>query len=285
MHQLFAYIQLTKPRITILVIMTTVAGYLFAGGTTVLDAKLFYLVAGSVAACSGSAVLNQYLERDFDARMEHTRDRPIPAGVVQPVHALNFGILLVLAGVTVAGLMVNLLSAFLILLTAFIYIVIYTPMKRVSWLSTSLGAVSGAIPPVTGWAAATGIIGSGAWILFLILFLWQHPHFYAVAWMYRNDYRAGGFKILSAIDSRGNRIFKHILASTLLLVLASFLPYLFGLSGLRFGIGSLLLGIIPLMVSVQLFFSRSDRDTRRVFKTTLAYLPVLLTLIVLGRFF
>jgi len=285
MHQLFAYIQLTKPRITILVIMTTVAGYLFAGGTTVLDPRLFYLVAGSVSACSGSAVLNQYLERDFDARMEHTRDRPIPVGLVQPVQALNLGIVLVLSGVTIAAMKVNLLSAFLILLTAFIYIVIYTPMKRVSWLSTSLGAVSGALPPVTGWAAATGTIGLGAWILFFILFLWQHPHFYAVAWMYRDDYRIGGFKILSAIDANGDRIFKHILVYTLLFVLASFLPYLFGLSGLQYGVGSLLLGIIPLMFSAQLFVSRSDRDTRRVFRATLAYLPMLLTLIVLGRFF
>jgi protoheme IX farnesyltransferase len=281
MRLLTAYLQLTKPRITLLVILTTVAGYLFSGAATLLDMRLFYLIAGSAIGCSGAAVLNQFLERDFDARMEHTRHRPIPAGLVQPVHALNFGILLVLAGVIIAGVLVNLLSAFLILLSAFIYIVIYTPMKRVSWLSTSLGAVSGALPPVIGWAAASGKIEPGAWILFVILFLWQHPHFYAIGWMYRKDYTTGGFKILSVIDPEGRRIFSHILASTLLLVLAAILPYAFGLTGIRYGVSSLILGIIPLVFSVKLFFSRSDSDTRKVFKVTLAYLPAQLIVMIL----
>jgi len=284
MHLLLAYLRLTKPRITVLVIMTTVAGYVLAGQTTVLDPRLFYLVAGTVSACSGSAVLNQYLERTFDARMRHTRDRPIPAGTVQPVQALNFGIVLVIVGVTIAAVKVNVLTSFLILLTAFIYIVIYTPMKRISWLSTSLGAVSGALPPVTGWAAASGTIGLGAWILFLILFLWQHPHFYTLAWMYRKDYTTGGFKILSVIDTGGRRIFKHILVYTLLLVLISFFPYVFGLSGIWYGAGSLTLGIIPFIFSVKLFSSRSDKDTRRLFKVTLAYLPMLIVLVILDRF-
>ncbi|UWX58400.1 heme o synthase [Chlorobaculum sp. MV4-Y] len=276
-----AYLQLTKPRITVLVILTTVAGYLFAGGASVLDSRLRYLVAASVLGCSGSAVLNQYLERDFDARMRHTCKRPIPAGLIEPVQALNFGILLVLAGVIVASVKVNLLAAFLILLTAFIYIVIYTPMKRVSWLSTSIGAISGALPPLTGWGAASGAIAPKAWILFLILFLWQHPHFYAIGWMYREDYATGGFKILSVIDSEGRRAFRHILIFTLLLVPVSVLPYVFGLSGIRYGVGSLLLGIMPLVFSVKLFFSRSDSDTRSLFKATLAYLPALMIVMIL----
>lgn len=285
MPRFFAYLRLTKPRLTVLVILTTVAGYLLAGNTIVLDARLLYLVAGSVLACAGSAVLNQYLERDFDARMVHTRDRPIPAGLIEPVHALNFGIVLVLAGVIITAVAVNLLAAFLNLLTAFIYIIIYTPMKRVSWLSTSLGAISGALPPVTGWAAASGKIGPGAWILFLILFMWQHPHFYAIGWMYRKDYTTGGFKILSVIDTEGRRIFSYIFVSTLLLLPVSFFPYAFGLTSIRYGVSALILGIIPLMFSVKLFFSRTDSDTRNVFRAILAYLPALLIVMILDRVF
>jgi protoheme IX farnesyltransferase len=280
---LLAYWQLTKPRLTALVIMTSVAGYFLAGPATFWEPRLFYLVAGAVLSCSGAAVLNQYLERDLDARMRYTCNRPIPAGIVRPVHALNFSILLILTGITVLCVKVNLLTAFLSLLTVFIYIMVYTPMKRVSWLSTSLGAVAGALPPVGGWAAVSGTIGLEAWILFFILFIWQHLHFYAIAWMHRQDYKAAGFKILSVIDPEGRRIFKHVFVYSLVLVPVALLPYVFGVSGGWYGAGAIMLGIILLIFSAKLFFSRSDRDTRVLFRATVAYLPALLMLIILDK--
>ena len=265
--------------------MTSIAGYISAEHGTLGDPQLFYLVVGTVLSCSGAAVLNQYLERHYDAQMRYTRNRPIPAGVVQPVHALIFGILLVLVGVTLLYVKVNLLTASLILLTTFIYILIYTPMKRVSWLSTSIGAVAGALPPVAGWTAASGTIDPGAWILFLIIFIWQHPHFYAIAWRYREDYAAGGFKMLSVIDPEGRRIFKHILVYSLVLVPVSFLPCVLGLSSRWYGAGALTLGITQLMFSVRLFFSRSDEDNRKLFRVNIAYLPTLLILVILDNSF
>ncbi len=254
-----------------------------AGHESIFDPRLLYLVAGIVLSCSGAAVLNQYLERNLDAKMRHTRDRPLPAGTVQPVHILNFGTVFILAGIIILCVGVNLLTAFLSLLTAFIYIMIYTPMKRISWLSTSLGAVSGALPAVAGWAAASGTISLGAWILFLILFIWQHPHFYSIAWLYREDYKTGGFKTLSVIDTSGHRIFKHVFIYSLILIPVSFLPYVFGLSSGWYGAGSLTIGIILLIFSAKLFFSRSDRDARRLFKATVVYLPTLLMLIILDK--
>ena len=159
----------------------------------------------------GSAVLNHYLERDVDRLMERTRNRPLPAGLVRPSTAMSCGFILVLLGECILLSFTGLLTAFLALLSAFLYVVIYTPMKRLTWLNTSLGAIPGALPPVGGWTAATGELETGAWIFFLILFAWQHPHFYAIAWMFREDYARGGFKMLPVVEADGKRTCRQVI--------------------------------------------------------------------------
>ena len=278
-----AYLRLTKPRVTALVIMTSVTGYFWASPSTFWNPELLFLVAGVVLSCSGAATLNQYLEYRLDARMQHTVSRPIPAGMVQSVHALAFGVVLILSGVILLYAKINLITAFLSLLSAVIYVVIYTPMKQRSWLSTSVGAVSGALPPVIGWTAVSGTVDYRAWIFFLILFIWQHPHFYAIAWMYRSDYRSVGFKVLSAIDTGGKKTFRHIFVYSMVLVPVSLLPWVLGMSGVWYGAGALAFGTILAIFSTRLFISQTDKNARQLFNATIAYLPALLIFIVLDN--
>jgi protoheme IX farnesyltransferase len=271
MRHFLAYVKLTKPRLTALVIATSLAGYYLAAPAGVLHIRLVWFAIGTALSCSGAAALNQYFERGFDVKMAYTRRRPLVAGDIVPVNALNFGLILVLAGVTELVLAVNLLTGFLSLLTVFIYIIIYTPMKRTSWLCTSLGAVSGALPPLGGCAAASGSVGGGAWLLFFILFVWQHPHFYAIAWMHRKDYAAAGFKML----------FTQIVFFSLVLIPFTLFPYWEGLLGPFYGAGSLFLGMGMVFLSIKLFFSRSERDTRMLFRASVMYLPVLLLFLII----
>lgn len=188
-----AYVELTKPRILGLVLITATLGFYLGGDGISSWERLAYLWIGCGCVGAGSSALNHYLEREFDSKMLRTCRRPIPSGKISPAHALNFGIVLTLLGVVILYIKVNILTAFLSLLTAFLYIMVYTPMKRVSWLNTAVGAVPGGIPPLGGWAAATGTLNFDAGMLFLILFLWQQPHFYAIAWMCREDYARAGF--------------------------------------------------------------------------------------------
>ncbi|HIL09156.1 MAG TPA: protoheme IX farnesyltransferase, partial [Candidatus Latescibacteria bacterium] len=198
------YWTLTKPRIAFLVLVTAALGF-FLGGKGIHAPWLFCCaLLGTGLAFCGSAVLNQYIERDVDGLMQRTRNRPLPTGRVKPMAALSFGFVLVLSGVFFLLFTVGLLTAFLALLSAFLYVVVYTPMKRQNWLNTSLGAIPGALPPVGGWTAATGTIDPGAIVLFLILFAWQHPHFYAIAWIFRDDYRCAGFKMLPVVEPDGD---------------------------------------------------------------------------------
>src|SRR5215470_2813459 len=199
------YFELTKPRILVMVLVTTALGFLLGSADHGSFALLLLTLLGVGAATGGAAVLNNYLERDFDAKMARTRGRALPAGLIEPSRALSFGVGLVLTGVLLLTVTVNLLNGFLVLLAAFLYVLVYTPLKRVTWLSTTFGAIPGAIPPMAGWAAATGRLDPGAWALFAILFAWQHPHFFAIAWMFREDYRSAGFKILPAIEPTGLR--------------------------------------------------------------------------------
>ncbi|HIG17048.1 MAG TPA: protoheme IX farnesyltransferase, partial [Candidatus Handelsmanbacteria bacterium] len=219
-------------------------------------------------------------ERDIDAVMRRTRDRPLPSGRVTPAAALSLGFLLILAGQVVLVLTVNLMTAWLALLTAFLYVVIYTPLKRTTWLNTSLGSIPGALPPVGGWAAATGHLDAGAWVLFAILFAWQHPHFYSIAWIFRDDYRRGGFKMLPVLEEDGRRTCRHILAFSVLLIAVSILPALLGSSGTVYLLGALVLGAGMLAAGVSLTISRSNVDARRLLRASVIYLPLLLILTV-----
>ena len=194
-----SYIDLMKPNILLMVLITTLLGYYLGSDGEIIWTHLIWTMIGTSLSAGGASVLNQYLERNQDKIMERTRKRPIPSGIIKPQSALIFGILSVIIGSIILVTMINMLTGFLSLLTAFMYVLIYTPMKKFTWLNTSIGSVPGALPPMGGWTAATENIDSGAWILFAILYLWQHPHFFAIAWMCKDDYEKAGFKMLPVI--------------------------------------------------------------------------------------
>jgi protoheme IX farnesyltransferase len=273
-------VDMTKPRIVTMVLVTTTIGFFLGGyGFHALREYLLTLVGVGLSA-AGSAVLNNYIERETDLRMARTRGRVLPAGLIEPSLALALGATLVLWGVTVLVGGVNLLAGFLTLLTAFLYVLVYTPMKKLSWLNTSVGALPGAIPPMIGWAAATGELGAGAWILFAILFAWQHPHFYAIAWIFREDYRVAGFKMLSVVDPTGGRLVQHAVLYSVGLIAVSVLLSALRVTGSLYLWGAVALGLGMLAAAVVFARSRSGRDARRLLLASVIYLPALLLLIV-----
>ena len=279
------YWELTKPRIAFLVLVTAALGF-FWGGQGIHAPLLFCcLLVGTGLTTCGSSVLNQYLERDVDGLMKRTRNRPLPAGRVKPGTALAMGFVLVLGGVFFLLFTAGLLTAFLALLSAFLYVVVYTPMKRQNWLNTSLGAVPGALPPVGGWTAATGSIDPGAVVLFLILFAWQHPHFYAIAWIFRDDYRRGGFKMLPVVEPDGNSTCWQVMGYLVLLLIFSVLPSFMGLTGPLYLVGALVLGALFFASGLALSISRSVTSARRLLKASVLYLPLLLVLSVVDAGF
>jgi protoheme IX farnesyltransferase len=275
------YLELAKPRILLMVLVTTALGFLLGarGVHSVLHFCLSLLGVG--CATGGAAMLNNYLERDLDARMARTRSRALPAGLIEPHRALTLGVGLVLSGVLLLAWKVNLLTGFLVLLAGFLYVLVYTPLKRISWLNTSFGAIPGAIPPMAGWAAATGQLDPGAWVLFAILFVWQHPHFYAIAWIFRDDYRAAGFKMLSVVQPSGKRMFCQTIVFSILLLVVSVLPTVIGLTGRAYFCGALLSGMVLFLVALRFARERKLADARRLLKATILYLPALLLLITL----
>ncbi len=280
MKDLRFYVELTKPRILSMVLVTTTIGFfLGAKGIHPLPTLLLTLL-GVGCATGGSAALNNYLERDVDGKMERTRHRALPSGTIQPSNALTFGISLVLIGLVALIWAVNLLTAFLVLLASFLYVLVYTPMKRLTWLNTTFGAIPGAIPPMCGWAAATGRLDPGAWVLFLILFAWQHPHFYAIAWMFREDYRNAGFKMLPVVDPSGASTFRQTILFAVLLIGVSILPTIIGMTGRVYCIGALVMGVALLIVGALFTHSKSYLDARRLLKASVVYLPLLLLLII-----
>lgn len=275
-----AYRELAKPRILTMVLVTTVLGYAMAGGEWDFT-YLLGLLVGTGMVAGGAGALNHYLERDADARMNRTKNRPIPSGQVSPIAALNYGAYLVLAGTILLGLQVNLLTAHLGLLSAFLYALVYTPLKRLSWWNTPVGAIPGAIPPLMGWSAATNNLSLGAWVLFGILFIWQHPHFYAIAWMFKDDYARGGFKMLPVVNPDGKSTFRQIIAYSVILIPVSLVPTLIGMSGWLYFTGALAIGLFMLAASLTLVRSHSFHDARKVLRASIIYLPALMGLIVL----
>jgi len=284
-QKLRAYVELSKPRIVTLIVVTAAIGY-FLGRQGIDDWWHFFLaMLGTGISCSGAAALNNYLERDADVLMKRTRRRPIPSGLIAPLEALYFGIALVIIGTVQLALTVNLLTAFLALMTAFLYVLVYTPLKKITWLNTFVGAIPGALPPLGGWAAATNELSYGGWVLFLILFLWQHPHFYAIAWMYREDYERGGFKMLPVVEPDGLSTFRQIIVYSALLIPISLLPTVIGMSGPIYFWGALFLGIMLLLVGAYLGITRSVTEARRLLRASVIYLPILLILIVTDKGF
>ena len=275
-----AYISLTKPRIVSMVVLTTALGY-FLGGRGIPSCSLLNItLLGTALSCAGAAVLNNFVERDSDSKMNRTKNRPLPLKLLNPGDALVFGILLVLGGTALLVWKINLLTGFLSLLTAFLYVLVYTPLKKITWLNTFIGAIPGALPPMGGWAAATGSVDLGAWILFFILFIWQHPHFYAIAWMCREDYARGGYKMLPVVEPDGASTFRQVLIYSVILLPVSVIPTFMGLAGDYYLFGVLAFGLGMLFYGVKLAQSKGIDDARMLLRASIIYFPVLLVLIV-----
>ena len=278
-----SYIELMKPNILIMVLITTILGYFLGADGKILWNNLTWMLIGTTFSAGGAGVLNQYLERDQDKIMNRTCNRPIPSGKISPQNALIFGIITVIVGSIVLVVKINLLTGFLSILTAFMYVLIYTPMKRVTWLNTSLGSIPGALPPIGGWAAATNSIDSGAWILFAILYLWQHPHFFAIAWMCKDDYEKAGFKMLPVIEPDGNRTVRQILWHLSLLFPISLLPVLIGMNGNIYLYGVLIITLYYFLSAFPMLYKRSYKNASRILKASVLYLPALMIIIIIDK--
>ena len=277
------YLILTKVRITALVLVTTAAGFLLASGPQLELGLLAWTLLGTGLAASGAAALNQYIEREADARMRRTAGRPIPAGRMTPRHGLAVGVGLSGIGVALLAGTVNLLTAFLALATVILYVGVYTPLKRMTPLNTMVGAIPGAIPPVMGWTAVTGELGLPAGVLFAILFLWQLPHFLAIAWIFREDYRLGGFPMLPVVDPDGDVTGRQVALYCAALVPVSLIPTFLGLTGAVYFFGALVLGLAFLAAGLAMAISRGKGAARRVLLASVTYLPLLLALLVVDR--
>ena len=276
---------LTKFRLTVLVIATTAIGYALARGVTEeFQWGIFGMtMLGSALAASGSAILNQVFEKQRDGRMDRTRTRPVPAGRVSRAAAFAAGVLCSYAGVAILAASVNLLSAGLALLTILVYILVYTPLKPLTTLNTLVGAVSGAIPPMIGWAAATDSLEIGAWILGGILFVWQLPHFLALAWLYREDYQRGGHAMLPVVDRDGEITAQVMVAMALLLVPIGMMATLLGIAGWFSAVVSLLVGSWFAWRCLSFWRKRTHAAARRAFHASLIYLPIVLGVMVIDR--
>ena len=275
------YLELSKSRIVMMVLITTAAGYFFAA-PRVDWALLLNALIGTALVAAGTNALNQYVEREHDAKMRRTRLRPLPDGRITPRAALLFSISISIIGTVYLGLAVNWLTAALGALTLLTYIFIYTPLKRVSTICTIIGAVPGAIPPLMGWTAATGSLGTGGWIVFAILFFWQLPHFMAISWMYRDDYARGGFAMLAVQDDEGRITARHAVFYSFALLTVSVLPPLFGLATYVYLVGAIAAGGALTVASFFFLADRSPRSARRLFMASNIYLIVAMLLLVLA---
>jgi protoheme IX farnesyltransferase len=279
----WAYVVLTKPDVTFLVVITTVAGF-YLGSRGPLDWRLMaHTLFGTIVVAAGTAALNQYFERDMDALMRRTASRPLPAGILQPREVLLFGASAIVLGAAWLALATNILAALLALTTTVLYLGLYTPLKTRTTLATAVGAFPGALPPLIGWAAARGSLSPAAWILFGILFFWQFPHFFSIAWIYREDYARAGIRMLPVVDRTGDATFRQIIAMSAILVPVSLLPSVVGLAGIRYFFGALVLGMILLQVSLWAGRERTNNRAKFLMHATVAHIPVLLGLMILDK--
>jgi protoheme IX farnesyltransferase len=276
------YLALAKPRVAALVLFTVAAGALLAAGRSVEWPLLVHAVLGTALVAAGASALNQWLERDRDARMRRTENRPLPAGRLQPLEVLVFGAGLGAAGVLYLALALPRPAAALVAAVTFaLYVGVYTPLKARTPLNTLVGAVPGAMPPVIGWAAVRGDVGGEALTLFLILFLWQVPHFLAIAWIYRDEYARAGLRMLPGTDPSGRRTGQNMVTYCLALVPVSLVPVLHGAAGPVYAAGAVALGLGFLARAVAFRRAHSPARARRVLRASLVYLPGLLALLVL----
>ena len=287
---LSTYIELTKPRITLLVLVTAYLGYylgLRSQGDHMMSVEswliLFYLILGTWATSAGAAVLNQVIERRHDAKMTRTKNRPLVIGKISPMNALVFGMVLSLGGYVFLYYLINPLTAWISAATVLLYILIYTPSKRITTWNTIIGSIPGALPPVGGWVAATGSLAPPAWILFGILFCWQMPHFLAIAIIYAADYEKGGFKMLPSIYPESKRTSYVILFFTVALLITSLGLYILKVGGIVYAVGAALLGVAFFMVALKVIMESNKKNARRLMLASIIYLPLLLIIILIER--
>jgi protoheme IX farnesyltransferase len=277
-RRMHAYIELAKPRVVGMIVATTLVGFYLGSHAPTNAWLLFHTLVSTGLAAAGTLALNQYLERDLDAIMLRTRSRPLPAGKLEPSEALMFGTLVAALGIVYQACAVGSLAAVVTSATTVSYLFLYTPMKRWTPFCSPVGAVPGALPPVTGWAAAAGQLDVGAWVLFAILFLWQLPHSLAIARMYREDYARAGIRLLPVIDPDGGSTGRQTVVNSAALLSVALLPTLVGLSGGLYFCSALALGLMLLGYSVQLARTRALADARRLLFASLVYLPTLLAI-------
>ncbi len=277
------FCDLIKLRLTFLVVLTTLVGFYVAQRGAVDLWLMLHAVAGTALLVCGAAALNQLWERDHDARMRRTESRPLPSGRMQPESVLIIGGVLSAAGMIYLALRVNLLTALLGVITLGSYLFVYTPLKRVTWLNTAVGAVPGALPPLMGWTAARNEVTGEAWSLFCILFFWQIPHFLAIAWLYREEYAKAGFVMLPNVDPDGARTGRQAVSHTLGLLMVSLAPFAFRLTGPTYLVGAIVLGVLFLLAAILFARDLGRPQARRLFFASILYLPLLLGIMVFDK--
>ena len=280
------YWALTKPEVNFLILVTTFAGFYLAskpgsGGFRILPAV--HTLLGTLLVASGTGTLNQYLERVFDAQMRRTARRPLASGRIESSHALWFGISLSLAGAVYLAAAVNILASLLALITLLTYLFLYTPLKRKTPLCTLIGAIPGAVPPLIGWAAARGRLDPEAWVLYAVVFLWQFPHFMAIAWMYREDYARAGYLVLPLDERRECFVIWQSVGVSLFLIPLTLVPTIVGESGLVYSVGALILGSFFFFCSARFASRRSNVAARQLLAASIVYLPAVFILMMLNK--
>src|SRR5215475_296330 len=278
-----AYVTLTKPDVSFLVLITTAAGYYMGVRGPVDWLRLAHTVFGTMLIAAGTAALNHYIERESDRYMRRTASRPLPSGLLQPIEALLFGVVLSIAGAVDLWISSGWVASLLGVVTCLSYLLAYTPLKKKTVWATFVGAFPGAVPPMIGWAAATGSLDRGAWALFGILFLWQFPHFHAIAWMYREDYSRAGILMLPVVDRDGSRTFRQIILTAIGLIGISLLPSMLGLTGVLYFFGALVTSTGLLQVCLWAASSKSNVRAKWLMHATVLHIPLLLGLMMYDK--
>jgi heme o synthase len=280
---LAVFADLVKARLTMLVLLTTLVGFYLGWRGAMNFVLMFHALFGTALVASGAAALNQFLEREHDAKMRRTASRPLPSGRLQPTTVAIFGGALTVAGLTYLAVLVNPLTSVIGAVTSISYLFIYTPLKRVTWTNTLVGAIPGALPPLMGWTAARNELGGEGWALFAILAFWQLPHFFAIAWMYRDEYAKAGFVMLPNIDPDGSRTAHQSVSNTIALIFVSLLPFVLGMSGKIYLVSALVLGAGFLFCAIQFSRQLSMQRAKQLFFASIIYLPLLLVALVIDK--
>ena len=277
--KLGAFFELTKPRITFLILVSTALGFYLGSQGKINSNQFAFTIIGTFLLAGGAGAINHFVEKDLDKLMDRTQSRPIPAGIISGKNALFFGVSITIIGFIILAALVNHLTAILGLITVLLYIFIYTPLKKITWLNTTIGAIPGAMPALGGWAASANALDPNAWILFSILFLWQHPHFYAIALMCKEDYKKAGFQMLPVVEKESNRTNRQILWHAFLLIPVSLFFVVTGILGEIYFWGASALGFGYLISGIPLLRDSTFDNAKLLLKTSVIYLPALLIVI------